>query len=82
MIIPIYPVILSHWHSTTVSLETHPLYNNNNDNNNNNNDNNNNNNNNNDDDDDDKSNNYNNQLYLMRVTQSSKYTEEPVALNK
>ena len=70
MIIPIYPVILSHWHSTTVSLETHPLYNNNNDNNNNN------------DDDDDKSNNYNNQLYLMRVTQSSKYTEEPVALNK
>ena len=71
MIIPIYPVILSHWHSTTVSLETHPLCNNNNDNNNNNND-----------DDDDKSNNYNNQLYLMRVTQSSKYTEEPVALNK
>ena len=53
-------VLLSHWHSTTVSLETHPLYNNNN---------------NNDDDDD-------NQLYLMRVTQSSKYTEEPVALNK
>ena len=57
-------MILSHWHSTTVSLETHPLYNNNN--------------NNNDDDDDDDD----NQLYLMRVTQSSKYTEEPVALNK
>ena len=55
-------MILSHWHSTTVSLETHPLYNNNN-------------NNKNDDDDD-------NQLYLMRVTQRSKYTEEPVALNK
>ena len=67
MIIPNYPVILSHWHSTTASLETHPLYNNNNNNNNNNSDNNNDN---------------NNQLYLMRVTQSSKYTEEPVALNK
>ena len=67
MIIPNYPVILSHWHSTTASLETHPLYNNNNNNNNNNIDNNNDN---------------NNQLYLMRVTQSSKYTEEPVALNK
>ena len=67
MIIPNYPVILSHWHSTTASLETHPLYNNNNNNNNNNNDNNGDN---------------NNQLYLMRVTQSSKYTEEPVALNK
>ena len=67
MIIPNYPVILSHWHSTTASLETHPLYDNNNNNNNNNSDNNNDN---------------NNQLYLMRVTQSSKYTEEPVALNK
>ena len=27
-------------------------------------------------------NNNNNKLYLTRVTQSSKYTEEPVALNK
>ena len=72
MIIPNYPIILSHWHSTTASLETHPLYNNNNNNNNNNNDNNNN----------DNDNNNNNQLYLTRVTQSSKYTEEPVALNK
>ena len=79
MIIPNNPVILSHWHSTTASLETQPLYNNNN-----------NNNNNNDDDDDDdnnnndnnNNNNNNNQLYLTRVTQSSKYTEEPVALNK
>ena len=68
MIIPNYPVILSHWHSTTASLETHPLYNNNNNNNNNNNI--------------DNNNDNNNQLYLMRVTQSSKYTEEPVALNK
>ena len=42
------------------------------DNNNNNNNNNNNSNN----------NNNNNKLYLTRVTQSSKYTEEPVALNK
>ena len=68
MIIPNYPVILSHWHSTTASLETHPLYNNNSNNNNNNNI--------------DNNNDNNNQLYLMRVTQSSKYTEEPVALNK
>ena len=68
MIIPNYPVILSHWHSTTASLETHPLYDNNNNNNNNNNS--------------DNNNDNNNQLYLMRVTQSSKYTEEPVALNK
>ena len=60
MIIPNYPIILSQWHSTTASLETHPLYNYNNNNNNNDN---------------------NNQPYLMRVTQSSKYTEEPVALN-
>ena len=66
MIIPNYPVILSHWHSTTASLETHPLYDNNNNNNNN----------------SDNNNDNNNQLYLMRVTQSSKYTEEPVALNK
>ena len=65
MIIPNYPVILSHWHSTTASLETHPLYDNNNNNNN-----------------SDNNNDNNNQLYLMRVTQSSKYTEEPVALNK
>ena len=42
-----------------------PLECNNNNNNNNNNDNNNN----------------NNKLYLTRVTRSSKYTEEPVALN-
>ena len=69
MIIPNYPVILSHWHSTTASLETHPLYDNNNNNNNNNNN-------------SDNNNDNNNQLYLMRVTQSSKYTEEPVALNK
>ena len=65
MIIPNYPIILSHWHSTTASLETHPLYDNNNNNNNN-----------------SDNNNDNDQLYLMRVTQSSKYTEEPVALNK
>ena len=65
MIIPNYPVILSHWHSTTASLETHPLCDNNNNNNN-----------------SDNNNDNNNQLYLMRVTQSSKYTEEPVALNK
>ena len=66
MIIPNYPVILSHWHSTTGSIETHPLCDNNNNNNNN----------------SDNNNDNNNQLYLMRVTQSSKYTEEPVALNK